>query len=111
MKKLTVFTLALLVAGAVSVRAADAKENYDKNCAKCHGEDGKGKTKMGEKLGVKDYSDAKIQAEMKEDVMAKAIKEGVKEKDTDKVKMKAFGDVLSDDEIKALVTYVRALKK
>src|SRR5712691_4869820 len=67
MKKLTVFTLALLLAGAVSVRAADAKENYDKNCAKCHGEDGKGKTKMGEKLGVKDYTDAKVQADMKDD--------------------------------------------
>jgi cytochrome c553 len=111
MKKLIVLTCALLVAGAVSLRAADAKENWDKNCAKCHGEDGKGKTKMGEKLGVKDYSDAKVQGEMKDDVMAKAIKEGAKEKDSDKVKMKAFGDTLSDDEIKALVAYTRAFKK
>ena len=111
MKKLTVFALAFLVAGAISVRAADPKENYDKNCAKCHGEDGKGKTKMGEKLGVKDYTDAKVQSEMKDDAMAKAIKEGVKEKDSDKVKMKAFGDVLSDDEIKALVAHTRAFKK
>ena len=108
MKKLVVITCALLMAGAVSVRAADAKETWDKNCAKCHGEDGKGKTKMGEKLGVKDYTDAKVQAEMKDEKMLKAIKEGVKE--DDKTKMKAFGD-LSDDEVKALIAHVRAFKK
>src|SRR5690242_13645116 len=104
MKKLIVFGLALLVAGVVSARAADAKELWTKNCAKCHGEDGKGKTKMGEKLGVKDYTDAKVQGEMKDADMAKAIKEGVK--DGDKVKMKGFPD-LSDDEVKGLVAQIR----
>ena len=108
MKNLIIITCVLLMAGAVSVRAADAKETWDKNCAKCHGEDGKGKTKMGEKLGVKDYTDAKVQTEMKDDKMVKAIKEGVKE--DDKTKMKAFTD-LSDDEVKALVAHVRAFKK
>jgi|SRR5258708_37002848 len=108
MKKLIVFSLAFLVAGLVSMRAADAKDIWAKDCAKCHGEDGKGKTKMGEKLGVKDYSDAKVQAEMKDDKMTKAIKEGVKE--DDKTKMKAFAD-LSADEVKSLVAYVRGLKK
>ena len=63
MKKLMILSVALLIAGAVSVRAADAKENWEKNCAKCHGTDGKGKTKMGEKLQVKDYTDAKVQEE------------------------------------------------
>ena len=108
MKKILIITCAFLMAGAISLRAADAKENWTKNCLKCHGEDGKGKTKMGEKLGVKDYTDAKVQADMKEDKMLKAIKEGVKEED--KTKMKAFSD-LGDDEVKALVAYVRAFKK
>ena len=109
MKKLIVFSMALLIAGAVSLRAADAKENWDKNCKKCHGEDGKGKTKMCEKMGVNDYTDAKVQEGMKDEAMTKAIKEGVKDGDT--VKMKGFGDVLSDDEVKALVKYVRDFKK
>jgi mono/diheme cytochrome c family protein len=109
MKKLIVISLALLVAGAVSVRAADAKENWEKNCAKCHGPDGKGKTKMGEKLEIKDYTNPKVQEEMKDDKMIKAIKDGVKAEE--KTKMKAFGETLSDDEIKALVKFVRDFKK
>jgi cytochrome c553 len=40
--------------------------------------------------------------------MLKAIKEGVK--DGEKVRMKA-AEGLSDEEMKALVTYVRAFKK
>ena len=109
MKKLIVIGVALLIVGAVSVRAADAKENWEKSCTKCHGPDGKGKTKMGEKLAIKDYTDAKVQEALKDDAMTKAIKEGVK--DGDKTKMKGFGDVLSDDEIKALVKHVRDFKK
>jgi mono/diheme cytochrome c family protein len=108
MKKLIAVGGALLIAGAVSVNAADAKAVWDKECAKCHGADGKGKTKMGEKLGVKDYTDAKVQAELKDDAMAKAIKDGVKE--GDKTKMKAFAE-LSDAEVKALVAHIRSFKK
>ncbi len=109
MRKLMIISVALLVAAAVSARAADAKENWDKNCKVCHGADGKGKTKMGEKAGVKDYTDPKVQEGMKDEEMTKAIKEGVK--DGGKTKMKAFGETLSDDEIKALVKYVRDFKK
>ncbi len=108
MKKLIVLGVALLIAGGVSVKAADAKAIWEKDCAKCHGADGKGDTKMGKKVEVKDLTDAKVQAELKDEKMAKAIKEGVK--DGDKTRMKAFSD-LSDDEVKALVAYVRGLKK
>jgi cytochrome c6 len=109
MKKLVPVVIAALALSALAVRAADGKDLFAKNCAKCHGEDGAGKTKMGAKLGVKDLSDAKVQADLKDDAAAKAIKEGVK--DGDVVKMKAFGDTLSDDDVKALVAYVRTLKK
>jgi len=42
--------------------------------------------------------------------MFKQIKEGMKDKNG-KEKMKAFGGTLSDDEIKALVAFVRGFKK
>jgi len=100
----------LLMAAAVSARAADVKELWAKDCAKCHGKDGKGETVMGKKLGIKDYTDPKVQEGLKDAEMAKAIKEGVKEKGGDKVRMKAFSD-LNDDEVKSLVAYVRSLKK
>ncbi len=108
MKKYLIVCLSIIAASAISSRAADAKEIYDKDCAKCHGAEGKGDTKMGQKLNAKDFTDAKVQAELKDDAAAKAIKEGVKE--DGKTKMKAFPD-LTDDEIKALVAYVRKFKK
>ena len=92
----------------MTLSAADAKETFEKDCAKCHGTDGMGKTKMGEKLAVKDYTSAKVQGEMKDAEMAKAIKEGIKKED--KTLMKAFSD-LSDEQVKGLVAYVRAFKK
>ena len=101
-------TMAACAAMLVSVSAADVKENWEKTCAKCHGPDGKGDTKMGKKLEVKDFTDAKVQADMKDDAMLKAIKEGVK--DGDKTRMKAV-EGLSDEEMKDLVAYVRKFKK
>ena len=70
---------AAVMAAVVTVSAADVKENWDKNCAKCHGADGKGDTKMGKKLEIKDFTDAKYQASMKDEEMLKAMKDGVKE--------------------------------
>ena len=52
--------------------------------------------------------DAKVQADMKDDAATKAIKEGLKDADG-KAQMKPF-DTLTDDEVKALVAYVRGLK-
>ena len=109
MKKMILLAAMFGLAAALSAKAADAKENWDTLCAKCHGADGKGDTKMGQKLGAKDFTDAKVQADLKDAAATKAIKEGLKSAD-DKTLMKPF-DSLSDDEIKALVAYVRGLKK
>jgi mono/diheme cytochrome c family protein len=102
-------TLAILLAGAPVGFAADVKENWDKECAKCHGADGKGQTRMGRQSGAKDYTDPKVQAEMDDAKAAARIKEGLKE--GTKEKMKPYGDKFSAEEIKAMVTYMRAFKK
>jgi cytochrome c553 len=109
MKKLLTITIAILAIAAWSARAGDAKALYEKDCAKCHGADGKGQTKMGQKLGAKDYTDAKVQAELKDDAAFKAIKEGLKDKDG-KALMKPL-EGASDDDVKALVAHMRAFKK
>lgn len=88
--------------------AAPASENWDNHCTKCHGADGKGQTKVGKKLNLKDYTDAKVQAEMKDEDMCKIIGAGVMDKG--KEKMKAYKDELSADEIKDLVAFIRKFK-
>jgi mono/diheme cytochrome c family protein len=109
MKKVLPLVVAFLAIPAICATAADAKALYEKDCAKCHGSDGKGETKMGKKMGAKDYTDAKVQADMKDDAAIKAIKEGLKDKEG-KVLMKP-AEGTSDDEIKALVAYMRTFKK
>ncbi|MBM3837612.1 MAG: cytochrome c [Verrucomicrobia bacterium] len=110
MKRLILLTGALLFATVMTARGADVKEVWDKNCASCHGKDGKGETKAGKKAGAKDLTDAKYQATFTDDRMVKQIKEGMKDKNGKEL-MKPFADKLSDEEIKQIVAYVRAFKK
>jgi cytochrome c553 len=109
MKKLLVIGLTVFVVSAVSALAGDAKATYDSTCAKCHGADGRGQTAIGKKLGIKDYTDPKVQDALKDDAAIKAIKEGLKSDDGKNLMKPAEG--LSDDDIKALVAYMRTFKK
>ena len=97
---------AVIAASAAFVFAAPVAENWENHCTKCHGEDGKGQTKAGKKLQVKDYTNAKVQAEMKDADMIKATADGVFDK-AGKEKMKAYKDELSGKEIEELVAYIR----
>ena len=109
MKKILTLGIATLAMAAFSARAADAAALYQQNCAKCHGTDGKGDTRIGKKLGVKDYTDPKVQAELKDDAAFKAIKEGLKDKDGNTLMKPTEG--VSDEDIKGLVAYMRTFKK
>ena len=109
MKTILSLIIALLVASAISGRAADAKALWTANCTPCHGPTGNGDTKMGKTLGAMDLTSASKQAAFTDAQAMTAIKDGVKQ--NGKTTMKAFGGKLSDDDIKALVAYVRTLKK
>ena len=109
MKTIVSLIATLLVASAISGRAADAKALWTANCTPCHGASGKGDTKMGQTLGAMDLTNASKQSSFSDAQATTAIKDGVKQ--NGKTTMKAFGGKLSDDDIKALVAYVRTLKK
>lgn len=96
---------ALLVASAAAAESVSA--NWQKHCVSCHGIDGKGKTKMGQRLKITDLSDPARQAEFTDADAVNAVKNGKKDP-SGKTTMKAI-EGLSDEEIDALVAYVRAL--
>jgi len=92
-----------------SAQGTDPKTNWANNCMQCHGPDGSANTSMGKALNAKDLSNPAIQSSFTDAEAAAAIKDGVTKDGI--TKMLAFGGKLSDDEIKALVAYVRTLKK
>lgn len=101
---------AVLLATATLSWAADPIPAYEKNCVSCHGKDGKGETKAGRKAGTKDLTDKAHQASFTDEEAFKGIKEGRKDKNG-KENMKPMGDKLTDEEIHALVAYVRTFAK
>ena len=64
---------------------------------------------MGKKLKVKDYTDAKVQADFSDEQIAKVTAEGSTR--DGKELMKGFKDDLSPADISALVGYIRQMKK
>ena len=92
-----------------STHGADPKSNWMNNCTQCHGPDGSANTAMAKELNAKDFTNPQIQSSFTDAQAATAIKDGVSKDGI--TKMSAFGGILSDDEIKALVAYVRSLKK
>jgi cytochrome c5 len=109
MKKLTLLAIpaALALAFTTNVFGADGNAVYADNCAKCHGDDGKGQTKMGQKLQCRDYTDAGVQGSFTDEQGFKAVKEGLKK--DDQTLMKAYD--LPETDIKAAIAYMRTFKK
>jgi mono/diheme cytochrome c family protein len=100
---------ALFAAAALAATAAEPADNWSALCAACHGKDGTGNTRAGKKLGVKDLT-ADTQKAFTDAEAFAALKNGLTAPDGTQ-KMKPFADKVTDDEIKALVGYVRTLAK
>ena len=107
-------TLTLLGTGLLALvfstsALAGGPETYAQRCAGCHGKDGKAQTTMGKKLGIKDLTDAKVQAAAKDVDWEKAITDGAKDA-SGKVVMPGSKGKISPDEVKALVKVCRDFK-
>jgi mono/diheme cytochrome c family protein len=99
-RKIFVFATIIIASAGIGL-AANAAATWNQQCASCHGKDGSGNTMMGKKLGVKDYTKEQSFSDAE---ATNIIKDG-------KGKMKGFKGKLSDADVKALVAYVRSLKK
>ena len=105
--------LSLLFGSAVALAQVDAKTQraWKAKCSACHGDDGKGQTDAGKKLGVADMSQAAWQSHLTDEQMKSAVTKGVKEKRGGKdVEMAAIPD-LQPAQVDALVKYVRGLAR
>ncbi len=97
-----VIGLGLLAQPAVADSTSSGKVSYDKMCAKCHGDDGAGKTTIGGKMGLRDLGSAEVQ-KMTDAELSKITADGAG-------KMPGFSKKLSPEEIQAVVHYIRTFK-
>jgi mono/diheme cytochrome c family protein len=87
---------ALTMVLAVPAAASESSDLFTTRCASCHGPDGKGKTKMGEKMGVPDLTKVKDSPA----ALEKVISDG-------KGKMMAYKGKLTPEQIKGLAGFVK----
>lgn len=91
-------------APAATDEMAHVKEIFATKCASCHGQDGKGLPAL-KKAGIPDFTDAAWHAKESDEELFEVIRDG-----EGKV-MPAWKSVLSEQEMKQLVEYVRTFPK
>ena len=99
------FLVAIFCLGFSNVYAdeIDTTTIYAEKCALCHGGDGKG-TPTGIDFGTKDFTDKEWQASRTDDEFVNSITHGNPDNDN----YLPFGDMLSEEEIRAMVPHVRS---
>lgn len=89
---------------AASESETSAAELFSKNCARCHGKDGRAKGFKAKAVGARNLTDGPWQDRVSDERLFNSINNG-------KGKMPPYGKKLSEAEINSLVNYVRTLKK
>jgi cytochrome c6 len=87
-----------------SQKDPEANSLFTKNCATCHGKDGKAKTFKAKLNGARNLTDPAWQANVSDERLFNSITNG-------RGHMPAWRKKLSEAEINSLVAYVRQLKK
>ena len=97
----------LLIVGNVTIVANNqptAARIYAKNCASCHGKDGRARTFKAKFNHARDLTDSLWQDEVSDERLFNSIMNGKK-------KMPAFRKKLSEGQVNSLIAYVRTLAK
>ena len=88
----------------VTTAPRSAAELYSKNCAACHGRDGRARTSKARRNHARNLGDSEWQNRVSDERIFNSIMNG-------KGKMPGYAKKLSEQEIDSLVPYVRGLKK
>ena len=102
MKTKCVVLIACLALASTAFAAADGAAIFKAKCAMCHGPNGDASSGMAKSMGLKALSSPDVQKTSVADMTA-VVTNG-------KGKMPAMKGKLTDDEITAVVTYVKSLK-
>ena len=92
--------LLTFTSGIVAAPATNGADLYSRNCAMCHGMDGRGFPSFK----TPDFTDPEAQAALSDREIIEAIKNGKKG-----TAMPAFKDKLKDEDVHALLVYLRSL--
>jgi mono/diheme cytochrome c family protein len=92
-----------VLASGPAQAADDAAATFDSSCAGCHGQNGAGDTAIGKSTGVPDLRSSQVQSQP-DSRLADVIENGTS-------KMPPFKSTLSQDQVKTLIAYIRALAK
>lgn len=100
---LSLFTV--LGAGKTNeVAVADVATSYNRQCVSCHGRDGRGRTRRGRQTHARDMTNPEWQDDVSDERLFNSISNG-------RGKMPAFRKKISENDIDALVAYVRRMRR